>query len=123
MKKRVIIGVLLIVLAIGSTVAMNTVKITYGFEYGSHYTFYPDGHYNYGYNSDGYYTHSYETGDLTGGFGTGKINPYCFKMGGREYINETGIFFQIILGIMFIVGTCIITTSVIMYRIKEEQKK
>ncbi len=122
MKKKILVGVILIFLAVGGTIAMNTVKITYGFEYGSYCTFYPDGHYNYGHNSGGRYTHSYETGDLTGGFGTGKINPYCFKIDGREYINKAGIFFQIILGTMFIVGICELTIAASL-RAKNKEKK
>ena len=125
MKKRVILGVILIIIAIGGTIAMNTVKITYGFAYkrGSYYfTFYPDGHYVDGYKSDSHYTHSYETGDLRGDFGSGKINPYNATIDGYDYVNIGGIILQIILGTMFIVGICKLTIAASL-RVKNEEKK
>lgn len=132
MKKKIIVGAILIFLAVGGTLAMNTVKITYGFAYnrGSHYfTFYPDGHFVGGYKSDsnhtkldGHYTHSYETGDLRVSSGSGKINPYIATIDGYDYVNIGGIILQIILGTMYIVGICELTIAASL-RAKNEEKK
>ena len=121
MKKRVIIGVLLIVLAIGGTIAMNAIKRTYYFDYTNDdhsFRFLTDGTCEEArpggqYSNRGYYYHIVDNGGRD-------INPYCATINGTKYFNGMAIFSQIALGVLFIIGACSIAKVYIIKLIKEE---
>lgn len=122
MKKRVIIGVLLIVLAIGGTIAMNAIKRTYYFDYtndGCSFRFLTDGtceekrQGSPTFEGRGYYYYVVDNGGRD-------INPYCATINGTKYLNGMAIFSQIVLGVLFIVGACSIAKVYIIKLVKKE---
>ena len=130
MKKRVIIGMLLIFLAIGGTIAMNAVGIFKGTpyvavdetEYFSYisYTFYENTYKeehkfrnenNKISTSNDFYTK--QANEIKFGpyeSGKGRINAYKLVINDIKYINKTAVWVQIGLGAMLIFG--IIETTI-----------
>lgn len=125
MKKRVIIGVLLIIIAIGGTIAMNTAGIFKGTPYKAidgnehfsyiSYTFYDNTYKKeYKYRSDNTKTYvdngfySLIDGEFRNGSGGGtrdKINAYrLISSDNIKYINKTAIWLQIGFGAVLIIG-------------------
>lgn len=130
MKKRVIIGVLLIVLAIGGTIAMNVAGISKGMSYKCDYhtnrinnssiLFYDN---TYTYKTE-YEPNNYDsnpTPDIETGYyiktgneieflnnqnlrGKYRINPYQLVIGESKFVNKAAIWCQILFVIMLILG-------------------
>lgn len=124
MKKRVILGIILIIIAIGGTIAMNTAGIFKGtpyvavdeteyFSYVS-YTFYENTYKeehifrtenNKISSSNDFYTkQANEIKFGTYESGKGRISPYKLVINDTKYINKTAIWTQIGLVVVLIFG-------------------
>jgi hypothetical protein len=124
MKKRVILGIILIIIAIGGTATINIIGRTYFCDYTNNnrcFRFLSDGtceekrQGEAEYSNRGYYYHVVDNGGRD-------INPYCVTINGTKYWNGMTIFIQIVLGTMFIVGICKLTIAASL-RAKNEEKK
>ena len=108
MKKRVILGVILIIIAIGGTIVMNTAGIFKGTpyytdkktaEYDSFYIFYNNTYDMRTYINGGIY---YDSERMMTTPGT--ITAFVYRRGEDKYINQTAIWLQIGFGAVLIIG-------------------